>query len=147
MKRLSWFIVLLLGFASLVSTIGLAHDRKEVAGLVVVFGAEPEPAVTGRMQNLRWRFRSPENREPYAELQDAEVTIRRAGQEYGPFQARGSRREPGLLQTVHIFTEAGEYEARLKFSKGKDSETHTVDFTFRIRDRRELEIPGKKVEP
>ena len=147
MKRLPCIIVSLLGFASLVPTIGLAHERKEVAGLTVVFGAEPEPAVTGRMQNLRWRFRSPENQEPYADLQDAEVTIRRAGQEYGPFQARGSRREPGLLQTVHIFTEAGEYQVRLKFSKGKSSETHTVDFTFRIRDRRDLEIPSKKVDP
>ena len=30
-----------------------AHERKEVAGLDVVFGAEPEPALTGEMQFLR----------------------------------------------------------------------------------------------
>ncbi len=31
------------------------HETKEVAGLRVVFGAEPEPALTEEMQFLRWR--------------------------------------------------------------------------------------------
>ena len=31
------------------------HDRKEVAGLAIVFGAEPEPALTEEIQFLRWR--------------------------------------------------------------------------------------------
>ena len=52
----------------------LAHDRKEVAGLVVIFGAEPEPALTGERQWLRWRFRSGE--EPFSELLDATAVPR-----------------------------------------------------------------------
>ena len=34
------------------------HERKEVAGLTVVFGAEPEPALTGELQYLRWRIQT-----------------------------------------------------------------------------------------
>ena len=34
------------------------HERKEVAGLSIVFGAEPEPALTEEMQFLRWRVNS-----------------------------------------------------------------------------------------
>lgn len=115
----------------------LAHDRKEVAGLVVVFGAEPEPALTGERQWLRWRFRSGE--EPFSELQDATAVIRRDGKEFGPFEARTARREPGLVQTVHIFSAPGEYEVVLTFRKA--DEVHSIAFTYRIRDRRELEIP------
>ena len=43
----------------LIAGVGLsisAHERKQVAGLEVVFGAEPEPALNGQLQFLRWRF-------------------------------------------------------------------------------------------
>jgi hypothetical protein len=118
----------------------LAHDRKEVAGLVVIFGAEPEPALTGERQWLRWRFRFGD--EPFGELQDATAVVRRDGKEYGPFEARPARREPGLVQTVHIFSAAGDYEVVLTFRKKGDPKVHSVAFSYRIRDRRELQIPN-----
>jgi len=120
------------------------HERKEVAGLAIIFGAEPEPAITEEMQSLRWRVSSLEDEEPYADFQDAEVTISREGVELGAFKLRGSRRDPGQYQTRHIFTEAGEYDTVLKFRKGDDEEVHTVDFAFRIADRSSLEIPARR---
>ena len=120
----------------------VAHERKEVAGLGVLFGAEPEPALTEEMQFLRWRVTSLSDREPYPDL-DAEVTIKRGGAEFGPIGVRGARGDPGLYQTQHIFTEAGEYESVLSFRKGEEEEVHTVAFTFTIRDRATLEIPGR----
>ncbi len=121
----------------------VAHERKEVAGLGVLFGAEPEPALTEEMQFLRWRVTSLSDREPYPDLEGAEVTIKRGGAEFGPFGVRGARGDPGLYQTQHIFTEAGEYESVLSFRKGEEEEVHTVAFTFTIRDRATLEIPGR----
>ena len=120
------------------------HERKEVAGLAVVFGAEPEPAITEEMQFLRWRISSLADEEAYTDLQDAEAIIKRDGEEFGPFPVRGSRRDPGLYQTRHIFTAEGEYESVLSFRKGEEEEVHTVDFTFRIRERATLEIPRRK---
>ncbi len=120
------------------------HETKEVAGLRVTFGAEPEPALTEEMQFLRWRIRSLDDKEAYTDLQDAEAIIKRDGEEFGPFRVRGSRRNPGLYQTQHIFTVGGEYESVLSFRKGEDEKVHTVDFTFRIRDRATLEIPRRK---
>lgn len=120
------------------------HERKEIAGLAVVFGAEPEPAITEEMQFLRWRISSLADEEPFTELQDAQVTITRGGDEFGPFPLRGSRRDPGLYQTQHIFTAEGEYESVMTFRKGEETETHTIDFTFRIRDRASLEIPPRR---
>ena len=120
------------------------HERKEVAGLAVVFGAEPEPAITEEMQFLRWRISSLADEEAYTDLQDAEAIIKLAGEEFGPFPVRGSRRDPGLYQTRHIFTAEGEYESVLSFRKGEEEEVHTVDFTFRIRERATLEIPRRK---
>ncbi len=121
----------------------MPHERKEVAGLGVLFGAEPEPALTEEMQFLRWRVTSLSDREPYRDLEDAEVTIKRDGAEFGPIGVRGARRDPGLYQTQHIFREAGEYEAVLSFRKGEEAEVHTVAFTFNIRDRATLEVPGR----
>ena len=126
------------------SDAAVIHERKEVAGLSVVFGAEPEPALTDEMQFLRWRVRSLDDDEPYTDFQGAEVTITRDGEEFGPFPVRGTRRDPGLYQTRHIFTAAGEYESVLSFRKGEEEETHTVDFSFRIRDRATLELPARK---
>ncbi len=121
----------------------MPHERKEVAGLAVLFGAEPEPALTEEMQFLRWRISSLADQEPYLALEDAEVTIKRNGEEFGPFGVRGARRDPGLYQTQHLFTEAGEYESVLSFRKGEEEEVHAVAFTFNIRDRATLEIPGR----
>ncbi len=120
----------------------MPHERKEVAGLSVLFGAEPEPALTEEMQFLRWRVSSLADEEPYQALEDAEVTVKRNDEEFGPFGVRGARRDPGLYQTQHIFREAGEYESVLSFRKGGEEEVHTVAFTFNIRDRATLEIPG-----
>ena len=64
--------------------------------------------------------------------------------QFGPFPVRGSRRDPGLYQTRHIFTVEGEYESVLSFRKGEDEEVHTVDFTFRIGDRATLELPRRR---
>ncbi len=120
------------------------HERKEVAGLAVVFGAEPEPALTEEMQFLRWRVSTLSDEEPYADFQDAKVTISRDGEEFGPFNVRGVRRTPGQYQTRHIFTEAGEYESVLSFRKGEEEAVHSVDFMFRIGERSELEIPKRR---
>ena len=120
------------------------HERKEVAGLAVVFGAEPEPALTDELQNLVWRVSTLEDEEAYGDMTDAEVTVTREGHSYGPFEVRAVRRTPGQYQTRHIFTEAGEYDSVLRFRKGEDPETHSVDFKFRIVDRSELEIPGRR---
>ncbi len=119
------------------------HERKVVAGLSVLFGAEPEPALTEEMQFLRWRITTLAEEEPYPDLEDAEVTIKHDGAEFGPFGVRGARGDPGLYQTQHLFTEAGEYESVLSFRKGEEDEVHTVSFTFNIRDRATLEIPGR----
>ncbi len=120
------------------------HERKEVAGLAVVFGAEPEPAITEEMQFLRWRVSSLADEEPYSEFEDAKVVITRDGQDLGTFEVQGSRRDPGLYQTRHIFTAEGEYDTVLSFRKGEEEEVHTVDFKFRISDRSSLEIPPRK---
>ncbi len=120
------------------------HERKEVAGLAIVFGAEPEPALTEEMQFLRWRVSSLADQEPYTDLEDAEVTIKRNGTEFGPFGLRGVRGTPGQYQTQHLFTEAGEYESVLSFRKGEEAQVHTVDFTFNIRDRATMQIPTRR---
>ena len=71
------------------------------------------------------------------------LTIEHNGEEFGPFGVRGARRNPGLYQTQHLFTKAGEYESVLSFRKGEENEVHTVAFTFNIRDRATLEIPDR----
>ena len=95
-RLLSWTLGLTV--AAMCVTVS-AHERKEVAGLEVVFGAE------------------------------------------GPFTGRMGAREPGVVATQHILTAAGEYEATLTFKKKGDATVHSVTFPFKIRDRKELEIP------
>ena len=96
------------------------------------------------MQFLRWRVSTLADQEPYGDFQDASVVVKRNGEEFGPFQVRGIRREPGNYQTRHIFTEAVEYESVLSFRKGDEETVHTVDFNFNINDRSSLEIPKRK---
>ncbi|HWP36802.1 MAG TPA: hypothetical protein VNL18_04530 [Gemmatimonadales bacterium] len=122
----------------------VVHERKVVAGLAVVFGAEPEPAITDEMQFLRWRISVVADSTAYTDLQDAAATVTRNGQRYGPFPVRPVRRDPGLYQTQHIFTEVGEYQSVLTFRKGNDPTVHSVDFTFQIRDRASLELPPRR---
>ncbi len=119
------------------------HERKEVAGLAIVFGIEPEPALTEEMQFLRWRVSSLADEKAYGDFTDAEVLITYDGEEFGPFPLRGLRGTPGQYQTRHIFTEVGEYETVLTFKKGEETEVHTVDFGFTINNRGSLEIPKK----
>src|SRR3989304_5163477 len=77
-----------------VSRSAVVHERKVVAGLSVVFGAEPEPALTDEMQFLRWRISSVADSTAYTDLQDATATVTRDGQPYGPFPVRPGRRGP-----------------------------------------------------
>jgi hypothetical protein len=146
--RVTSFILLVAVAAMVTATASVngmpMHERKEVAGLSIVFGAEPEPALTEEMQFLRWRVSTLADQEPYADFQDASVVIKRDGEEFGPFPVRGNRRDPGSYQTRHIFTAAGEYESVLSFRKGDEEAVHTVDFNFNINDRSDLEIPKRK---
>lgn len=116
-----------------------AHERKEVAGLEIVFGAEPEPALNGEKQFLRWRFLK--DKQPFGDIEDMTATVKRNGKSFGPFTGRMSPREPGIVATQHIFTSVGEYEATLTFKKKGDATVHTVTFPFKIGDRKTLEIP------
>ena len=118
-----------------------AHERKDVAGLEVVFGAEPEPALNGQMQFLRWRFLSKETKQSFGDIEDMSAVVKRNGKSFGPFTGRMAAREPGVVSTQHIFTAPGDYEATLTFKKKGDATVHTTTFPFRIRDRKELEIP------
>lgn len=141
MTRTQW-LALVVGIAILVPPVVVtAHETKEIAGLEVVFGAEPEPALTGELQYLRWRFRSKETKQSFSALEELQATVKRDGKNYGPFKGRTSQRDAGLVQTMHIFTAPGEYEAVLTFKKKGDAETHAITFTFRIGDRKDLEIP------
>ncbi len=147
MTRLAVFASVALAgtvLATAVADAASLHERKEVAGLAIVFGAEPEPALTDEMQFLRWRVNSLSDEEPYTEIRGASVMVTHDGEEFGPFAVRGTRRDPGLYQTRHIFTAAGQYETVLTFRKGEETETHSVDFTFRIGDRASLELPPRK---
>ena len=120
------------------------HERKEVAGLAVVFGAEPEPALTDESQSLMWRVSTLDTEEAYADMKSAQVTISRNGTSLGSFEVRPVRRTPGEYQTRHIFTEAGEYSSVLSFKKGDAAEVHTVDFNFNIANRSTIEIPRRR---
>lgn len=136
-RMLCW--TLGLAVVALCATVA-AHERKEVAGLEVVFGAEPEPAVTGELQFLRWRFLS-KDKTPFGEIEGMSATVKRDGKTFGPFAGRMTAREPGLVATQHIFTSAGEYQATLTFKKKGDATVHSVTFPFKIADRKTLEIP------
>ena len=136
-----WLVVI--GIATVVSLVpstAVAHERKDVAGLTVLFGVEPEPALTEEIEFLRWRFTSPDSNEPFNDLEEVSAVITRDGREFGPFEARGARRDPGLRQTRHIFSEPGEYEVVLTFKKTNDPTVHSIAFGFTIGDRKDLEI-------
>ena len=58
---LLFVVVCTVTVVSLVPSTAAAHERKEVAGLMVLLWAEPEPALTEEVESLRWRFTSPES--------------------------------------------------------------------------------------
>ena len=138
MKSVS-FISCIVCFLLLGTFAALGHERKEVAGLEVVFGAEPEPALNGEKQFLRWRFLK--DKQPFSEIEEVTATIKRNGKVFGPFTGRTSPREPGVVATQHIFTTVGDYETTLTFKKKGESAVHTITFSFKIGDRKQLEIP------
>ena len=134
-----------LGLALTVAVVAMcvtvsAHERKEIAGLNVLFGAEPEPALTGEMQFLRWRFTA-QDKTPFTDLEEIKATVKRDGKTHGPFTGRMTARDAGLVSTQHIFTAAGDYEATLTFKKKGDATVHSVTFAFKITDRKTIEIP------
>lgn len=131
-------LTLAIAVVALCTTIA-AHERKEVAGLEVVFGAEPEPALNGEKQFLRWRFLK--DKQPFGDIEELVATVKRNGKTFGPFNGRMTPREPGVVATQHIFTSVGEYEATLTFKKKGEPTVHTVTFPFKIGDRKTLEIP------
>ena len=117
------------------------HERTEVAGLAIVFGAEPEPALTEEVQFLRWRVTTLDGGASYTDL-SGKVEISFDGVVQGPFPVRGIRGIAGSYQSRHIFTEPGEYSTVLTFKKGEAEESNTVDFSFNINDRADLQLPG-----
>ena len=135
-RALSWTLALAVVAMSATMT---AHERKQVAGLDVVFGAEPEPALTGEKQFLRWRFSK--DKTPFGDIEEMSATVKRNGKTFGPFVGRMTAREPGVVATQHIFAAAGEYEATLTFKKKGDATVHSITFAFKIADRKTLEIP------
>ena len=137
-RLFSW--TLALAVVGMLATV-TAHERKEVAGLEVVFGAEPEPALNGEKQFLRWRFLS-KDKTPFGDIEEMSATVKRGDKTFGPFTGRMTMREPGLVATQHIFTSAGEYEATLTFKKKGDATVHSVTFPFKIADRKTIEIPN-----
>lgn len=132
-------VVVIAGFLLTAAVPVSGHERKEVAGLEVVFGAEPEPALNGEKQFLRWRFLK--DKQPFADIEELTATIKRGGKSFGPFTARTSPREPGVAATQHIFTSVGDYEATLTFKKKGEPTIHSITFSFKIGDRKQLEIP------
>lgn len=132
-------LALALAVVAMCATVA-AHERKEVAGLNVLFGAEPEPALTGEMQFLRWRFTA-QDKTPFTDLEELKATVKRDGKTHGPFTGRMTARDPGLVATQHIFTAAGDYEATLTFKRKGDATIHSVTFAFKIADRKTIEIP------
>ena len=107
----------------------------------VVFGGEPEPILDGEICFLRWRFSDLKTEEPVATLEALSATIRFEGKEFGPFEARGSRRNPGTYQTQHIFTKPGAGEVTLSFKKAEGGEVLTLTSPFTVRSRTSIEIP------
>ena len=117
------------------------HDRTNVDDISVLFGGEPEPMVNDERQVLRWKFNDVDTNELITDLEELEAVVTFAGKEAGTFTARGSRRDPGVYKTTHIFTTPGEGEVTLSFKREGNDKIYTVAFSFSVLSRRELEIP------
>lgn len=103
--------------------------------------AEPEPAVNGHLQFLRWRFLSKETKQPFGDIEEMSAIVKRNGKLYGPFTAARPRANPVSSQRSTSSPLPGDYEATLTFKKKGDATVHTITFPFKIRDRKDLEIP------
>ncbi len=117
------------------------HDRTNVDDISVLFGGEPEPMVNDERQVLRWKFTDVDTNEIITDLETLEAVVTFAGKEAGKFTARGSRRDPGVYKTTHIFTMPGEGEVTLSFKREGNDKIYTVTFSFSVMSRKELEIP------
>jgi hypothetical protein len=136
------FTVLASLFVGLFTAVtSFSHERREIAGMQVVFGGEPEPVLDGEICFLRWRFSDSKTEEPVGTLESLSATIRFDGKEFGPFEARGSRRDPGTYQTQHIFRKPGEGEVTLSFKKAASDEGLTLSLPFTVHSRKSIEIP------
>ena len=113
----------------------------EVNGISVLFGGSPEPMVDAERQNLVWRFTDANTKEPITDLEALEAVIAYDGKEFGAFTARGSRSDPGMYRTTHIFSIPGEGKVTLRFKREGSDEVHTITFSFRINSRKDYEIP------
>lgn len=134
---LSKLILVFVFFAATASS----HERKNVDDISVVFGGEPEPMVNDERQVLRWRFTNVDTNELVTDLEALEAVVTFEGKVAGTFTARGSRRDPGIYKTTHIFTSPGEGEVTLSFKQEGNDKVYSVTFSFSVLSRKELEIP------
>lgn len=125
----------------LFGAMAFGHERAEVNGISVLFGGSPEPMVDAERQNLVWRFTDANTKEPITDLEALEAVITYDGKEFGAFTARGSRRDPGMYRTTHIFSIPGEGKVTLSFKREGSDEVYTITFSFRINSRKDYEIP------
>ena len=136
-NMLSKLILVLIFFGAT----AFGHDRTNVDDISVLFGGEPEPMVNDERQVLRWKFTDVDTNELISDLEALEAVVTFAGKEAGTFTARGSRRDPGVYKTTHIFTMPGEGEVTLSFKREGNDKIYTVTFSFSVMSRKELEIP------
>jgi len=136
-KMLRKLILVFVFFAATASS----HDRKNVDDISVLFGGEPEPMVNDERQVLRWRFTNVDTNELVTDLEALEAVVTFEGKVAGTFTARGSRRDPGVYKTTHIFTTPGEGEVTLSFKQEGNDKVYSVTFSFSVLSRKELEIP------
>ena len=136
-NMLSKLILVLIFFGAT----AFGHDRTNVDDISVLFGGEPEPMVNDERQVLRWKFTDVDTNALISDLEALEAVVTFAGKEAGTFTARGSRRDPGVYKTTHIFTMPGEGEVTLSFKREGNDKIYTVTFSFSVMSRKELEIP------
>lgn len=124
-----------------VAATAFSHESREIGGMKVVFGGEPEPVLDAEICFLTWRFSDLKTEEPVATLEDVSAMIEFDGKEFGPFYARGSRRNPGTYQTRHIFTTPGDGDVTLSFKKAGSDEVLILTLPFAVQSRKSIEIP------
>ena len=95
----------------------------------------------GAIMRIRKFFSDLKTEEPVATLEDVSSLIEFDGKEYGPFYARGSRRNPGTYQTRHIFTTPGDGDVTLSFKKAGSDEVLTLTLPCAVQPRKSIEIP------
>jgi hypothetical protein len=137
----TFFSFSVIALVLLVAGIASSHERKEIAGMSIVFGGSPEPMLDNEVILLEWRITDLKTEEGVANLQDVSVMVKFDGKEFGPFETRSAFRNAGMYRTRHIFTNSGEGEATLTFKKEGEDMVHSLTLTFRIGSRGDIEIP------